>query len=358
MSPPPPEFLPPAHAPSLSLLDVPTVEHIDLSQLPAGRVSRRWLVLTEDGLGYPVRIPVLIARGRKPGPCFGLTAALHGDELNGIPLIHHLFDRLDLQRLKGTLLAVPVTNVPGFLRKIRYLPNGTDPNHVFPGQIGSNLANAYIGRLTERLVPHFDFLVDLHTARRGNANSLYIRADLSQPLADRMARLFAPQIILNNPANDHTLRGSVAARGVPAITVEIGDPARFQFNYIKRSYAGLRAVLSEFGLLPARRKPVELPEPVICSRSRWLFTDAGGLLNVLPPVTHVVRPGEVIAQLSNVFGDRVREYTAPEAGIVIGRSMEPYADTGARILHLGEISPQSPALQVGSPEQPVPGKIL
>jgi hypothetical protein len=157
-------------------------------------------------------------------------------------------------------------------------------------------------------------------------------------MANTMARLFSPQIILDDPASDHTLRGHAAEAGIPAITVEIGDPARFQPAYIKRTLSGLRAVLAEVGLLPRRKVRIAASEPVICSKSRWMFTDGGGLLDVLPDVTRVVEPGQLVARLTNVFGDVCREYRAPERGIVIGRSVEPHADMGARILHLGTLA--------------------
>ena len=122
--------------------------------------------------------------------------------------------------------------------------------------------------------------------------------------------------------------------GIPAITVEIGNPHRFQQEYIRLSLAGLRAVLSEVGMMRKRHRALG-PAPVLCENSYWIYTDHGGLLEVFPNVTEEVKTNQVIARLTNVFGDVTREYRAPEDGIVIGKSVEPVGQTGARILHLG-----------------------
>jgi len=264
-----------------------------------------------------------------------MTAALHGDEVNGLPVIHRLFRRLDVTRLKGTMVAVAVVNLPGFVNRTRFL-DGVDPNHQFPGDPAGNLPRAYAHRLMDRIVRHFNYLVDMHTASVGRVNSLYIRADLDSEIAARMARLQRPQIILDNAPSDRTLRGCADELGIPAITVEIGNPQRFQPNFVKRSVSGMRAVLCDVGMLP-RRAMTRLPEPIVCHRSKWLYTDHGGLLDVFPKVVDRVVEGEPIARLTNVFGDIVREYRAPHAGVIIGKSVDPVAETGARLVHLGEI---------------------
>jgi predicted deacylase len=126
--------------------------------------------------------------------------------------------------------------------------------------------------------------------------------------------------------------------GIPAITLEIGDPQKFQPTYVRSSRIGLRTVLAAAGMLP-RRTVSEGPEPVLCERSSWMYTDRGGLLEVLPRPTERVSRGERVAVLRNAFGDVIREYDAPEDGVVIGKSVNPVGQTGARILHLGRVAP-------------------
>lgn len=317
------------------------LDELVLGDLPTGREVRMRIELVRDALGHPINVPVIALRGKKEGPVFGLTAALHGNELNGIRVIHELFDWIDPARLRGTLVAVVVANAPAYLLHQRKFIDGTDLNHIMPGQEGGTEAQVYAHRLVERVVSKMDYLVDLHTASFGRVNSLYIRADMTHPITARMAYLQRPQIILHNPPADSTLRGTAMDMGIPAITVEIGNPHRFQPEFIRRSLTGLRAVLAELGLTPKRKKLVAGPEPIICQRSQWLYTTEGGLLRVFPSVTDLVTEGEAIADVSNVFGDVIRDWRAPHDGVVIGKSVNPVAQTGARIMHLGEVGEPS-----------------
>ncbi|MBW2713042.1 MAG: succinylglutamate desuccinylase/aspartoacylase family protein, partial [Deltaproteobacteria bacterium] len=112
---------------------------------------------------------------------------------------------------------------------------------------------------------------------------------------------------------------------------------RFQARYIRSSLAGLRNVLAETGILS--RKPGKLGKPpVVCDRSYWIYTDLGGLLEVFPDVAEFVVKDQLIATLSNAYGDIVKKYLAPENGIIIGRSANPVGQSGARIVHLGIVS--------------------
>lgn len=317
-------------------MTIQTTSKLDVKKLPSESQSRLLVELVHDALGQPLRVPVMVARGKQDGPVFGIIAALHGDEVNGIPVIHRLFEQLDLRQLRGTLVGVLVLNVPAYLREERRFINQVDLNHIMPGKANGNVSDVYAHRFMERIMPDFDYLVDLHTASAGRINSLYVRADMNHAATAQMAYLQRPQIILHNPPSLHTLRGSAMAMGMPAITVEIGNPRVFQPKFIGSSVRGIRRVLIDIGMLPRRAIAPGSP-PVICSRSYWLYTDQGGLLSVSPEVREEVAANQIIARQQNIFGDIIREYHAPEAGIVIGKSTNPVGQTGARILHLGII---------------------
>lgn len=311
------------------------VETLDLEGLPVG-LHRLWVSIIHDGLGRQVRLPVMVAKGRREGPVCGITSAVHGNEVNGIPVIHHLLQGIDTQRLKGIVVAVPVVNIEGFILRQRRTDDDVDLNHRFPGKPDGREADIFVYRLMELIIRKMDFVLDLHTASFGRVNCLYIRADMTDPQTARMAYLLRPQIIVHNPPHDMTLRGAAAAIGIPAVTLEIGNPNRFQREYTKRNVTGIRAVMSAWGMLPKRTVTFGDP-PVVCASSAWIYTDHGGLLRVAPDVRDVVEKGETIATVYNAFGDAARSYTAPHDGIVIGHSVDPVANTGARILHLGVV---------------------
>ncbi|KAJ2574258.1 hypothetical protein GGH19_003961 [Coemansia sp. RSA 1807] len=323
--------------------EIATVTELDLAGFPAGQVSRVWVALAEDALGLPIRVPVIVARGATAGPVVGITAALHGDELNGIPVIHQLIGDVDLSTLHGTLVAVPVVNVPGFHLSQRGYADGADLNRVMPGKADGSSPEVYAYNLIHRITRHFEYHLDLHTASRGRVNSLYVRADLTDPRTARMARLQNPQIIVHNAGPGGSLRGASMQRGIAAICVEIGDPSRFQKYYSKNALLGITNILSQLRMVPDEQCVPKFT-PVICSHSFWIYTRSGGILTVHPELATWVRAGEVIASVHSVFGDLVEEYFAPQDGVIVGKNIDPVCRSGNRILHLGIVGDSLPGV--------------
>jgi hypothetical protein len=314
------------------------VKNLDLNACPLGAITRYWVHVVSSGTGQPILVPVLVARGSARGPILGITAAVHGNELNGLPVVQRIFANLDIQQLRGTLVGVPVVNIPGFLNNQRYFNDGSDLNRLMPGRPDGNVSQIYAHRIIKKIVRHFEYLLDLHTASTGRINSYYIRANLNHPVTARMAELQNAEIIVNNAGADGTLRSAAADLGIHAITVEAGDPQKFQKGMIRSAITGAFNVMRHLDMID---EPILSPEepPVICQRSYWIYTNAGGLLEVFPKITDRVEKGERIALVRNIFGDIVREYFAPEAGVVVGKSINPTNQTGGRIIHLGIADP-------------------
>ncbi len=319
------------------------IQELDLQQLPPGTISEQWLHIINNGIGEPVRIPILVARGRYEGPVLGITAAIHGNELNGIPVIQRLFQEIDVAQLHGTIVGVLVLNVPGLLLEQRKFNDGTDLNRISPGKATGNISELYINRIVERILRHFTYLIDLHTASFGRVNSWYIRANMSIPITSRMARLQNPDIILHNPPGDGTFRGTASALGIRSITLELKDPHVFQFDVIEDALVGIRNVLYDFKMLEGSLV-CRSEYTILCERSYWIYTDEGGILEVYPQVQERVKKGSLIAEVRTIFGKSVRQYFAPEDGIVIGKSVNPVNQTGSRILHLGLEPQQIPCI--------------
>lgn len=312
------------------------IKQLDIDQIQEPGLYRFWLELASDGMGRPIEIPILIAKGIEEGPVVGLTAAVHGNELNGIPVIQRLFRELDVEQMKGIVVGVPIVNAPSLLRKRRRFLDGTDLNHIMPGKEDGTVSQIYAWRFVDKVLNQFDYLVDLHTASNGRVNSYYIRADMSDEVVRKMALLQNAQIIVHNPPNDKTLRGTAGELDIPAITLEVGDPNMFQKGMIRDGMTGIHNLLSWLNVTDYEIEEND-SETVLCKRSYWIYTDEGGMLQVYPKVTQMVEKGERIATLRNVFGDVLKEYFAPEAGVVIGKSTSPVNQTGGRILHLGII---------------------
>lgn len=317
---------------------------LELSHIPPKTYSCDYLEIMTDGLGQSMNIPVMIARGAKPGPVLGFTAAVHGNELNGIRVIHQLFRELqsDLEHLRGTVLGIPVVNGMGLLLNRREFSDGADLNRTMPGKEKGKTSQQFVFRFLRKVVRKMDYLIDLHTASFGRVNSLYVRANMENPIVSRLAHLQHPQIIVHNPGRDGSLRGAAEKFGIPAITVEVGNPQRFQQSLIRYSLVGIHNILSDLKMLPIKLENTD-QIPIVCRKSYWIHTDRGGLLEVKPETTAMVKKGEEVAILYDVFGRITKRYRAPEHGVVVGKSVNPVSPTGARILHLGiPVTPDDP----------------
>lgn len=312
------------------------VDKLDLAEIPADSQRRFGVHLVSDGLGMPIYVPVMVAKGQPGGPVVAITAAVHGNELNGIPVVQRVFRELEQETLKGTVIGIPVVNVPGLQLMQRKFNDDEDLNRIMPGKPLGNNSEMYAYRLLYRVLHDAEYLLDLHTASFGRVNSYYIRANLQEPENAHLARLQNAQIILDSPAPDSTLRGFFNSKNAKAVTLEVGDPNRFQKGHIRSGLAGIFNTLIHLGMIEGEIEHAEY-DPVICSHSYWQYTDEGGFLEVLPQVTDLVKKGQIVAVLRNIFGDVLKEYTASEDGIIIGKSNHPVAQTGSRIIHLGII---------------------
>jgi predicted deacylase len=317
--------------------NIKTIKKLKLDKFEAGKITYKWLHIVSNGLAQPIYIPIMVAKGNKEGPVLGITAAVHGNELNGISIIQRLFSQVDVDNLSGTIVGVPAVNIPALINNDRLFTDNKDLNRIMPGKPNGNMSEVYAHRVLDRIVSEFDYLLDLHTASFGRINSYYIRADLSSKTAFKLAKLQEPEIILNAPPKDGTLRGAAADLGIDAITIEVGDPNKFQKGMIKSGLHGIYNTLDFLDMYRDTDLVTVTDQHIVCNSSDWLYTDIGGVLTVFPDLADEIKKGELIAVVRNIFGETLKEYYAPFSGVVIGKSTHPIAQTGSRIIHLGKL---------------------
>jgi len=325
-----------------------------VDDFPKGEVRTAWINMVRSPLGEWIRVPVLVARGVEDGPTLGLTAAVHGNELNGVPCIHKIINTINVRKLKGTVIGVPCVNIAGYLRMQRGWSDGVDLNRHFPGKERGLSSEVFCHAVMQRIVKgNFNYLIDLHTASFGRINSYYVRADLNDPDVNALASLLKPQIILHDAGHGGTLRGAATKLGIKAITVEIGNPQLLQNQFIQWTSAGILNVLDHFNMYSRTLEEKEDDAPtsaVVCKHGYWTYTTNGGILEVYPGVNTLIKKGDLVARMRNIFGNFVEEYFSEEDGIVIGRSSNPVASTGDRILHVGILHDPSEPLPQASHE--------
>ncbi len=324
----------------------PKLGAVPVDTLEAGKRTDLLVELWQTATSQIVHVPVIVARGSRPGPVLGVTAAVHGNELNGVRIIHSLLCDLDLEKLSGVLLCAPVVNVPGFNAGVRRFIDGVDLNHAFPGKKDGRPCEQYARAFLNMFLPACDYLIDIHTASQGNINSMYVRADLTLDTVRRIADLMNPDIILHARGGDGTLRHAARTRKIPAITVEAGNPSMFQGRMVFDGQSGIRNIMAHFGMYPGDIRRTR--EPVICRDSKWLRTNSGGILDTRFGLRDMVIKGQLLARTTDLFGYSRMDYTAPNDGIVIGMATNPVAVPGARFCHLGLVgNPIRPGGAVG-----------
>ncbi len=305
--------------------------------VPRGERRNVRYAISETYLGDPVRLPVTIVNGEREGPTAFLTAAAHGDELNGIAVVRTVAHDWDLSDLRGTLVCLPVLNVPGFLAQQRYLPvYDRDLNRSFPGREGSTSAKRMAHRIFHDFVAKCDFGLDFHTSTRGRTNVLHVRADTSDRDVARLAKAFGTNVIIDGTGPEGTLRREATAAGVPTITVEMGEAHRFQRGLIDEALAGVESVLSEFGLraTAAVRWPGWRTIIADADEKTWLRADGGGIVDMHHDRGALVREGDRICTISNPFKNDDEAVEAPFTGLLVGILENPVVYPGNPLCHL------------------------
>ncbi len=287
----------------------------------------------------PVGLQVEVIHGKRPGPVVFVSAAVHGDEVIGVEICRRLLRTPQLDKLRGTLLVVPIVNTFGFLTRARYLPDRRDLNRSFPGSETGSLASRLAHIFLHDVVLKCDFGIDLHSAAVHRTNLPQIRVSLGVPNTAAMARDFGAPVILTSPLREGSLRGEAQTRGVPVLLYEAGEALRFDEMGVRAGVAGILRVLRGAEMLPAKGIRKARHAPYICAQSTWLRAPSGGILRLFRAEGDMVAEGDVLAAIADPFGGAETELVAPGPGLLIGRAILPMVNEGDALFHLATLAP-------------------
>ncbi len=303
------------------------------SNVAAGTSQRLSWIATELFEGVPVSTPVFVVNGTQPGPTLCLTAAIHGDELNGIEMVRRIMHEISPDKLSGALIGVPIVNVQGFRRGSRYLPDRRDLNRYFPGNPNGSAAARIAHSFFKNVVAHCDVLIDLHTGSFERANLPQIRADLRDPDVLALAQGFGATVILHSTPGVGTLRHAATAAGIPSVTLEAGGPLELELNEVKQGVKGIEALIASLGMMHKRRFWGD-PEPVYY-RSTWVRAESGGILFSDVSLGSSVRKGDLLGTITDPMSNVRVELRAPYSGRIIGMSRNQVVMPGFAAFHVG-----------------------
>lgn len=282
-------------------------------------------------------LPVHVVHGRNSGPVLFVSAAVHGDEINGVEIIRRLLISRSLAQLRGTLLAIPVANPFGFIQRSRYLPDRRDLNRSFPGTAKGSSAGRLAHMFMTEIINRCDFGIDLHTGSNYRSNFPQIRACLNDPETIKLASAFGAPIVVPSELREGSLREVVADLGKPVLVYEGGEALSFSETAIRTGLKGILKSMRYLGMLPPNHKDKHRA-PIITDRTSWVRASMSGTFSLKVGLGDLVKQDDLLGVLNNPFGSEQEEVRAPFTGMNIGQLNLPLAHEGDALIHLAKIS--------------------
>jgi len=301
--------------------------------VPPGTSQRLMWSASEIFEGISTETPVLVVNGHRDGPVLCLTAAIHGDELNGIEMVRRVLHDLDPDELSGAVIGIPIVNLQGFRRGSRYLPDRRDLNRHFPGNPQGSSAARIAHSLFEGIIRHCDALVDLHTGSFYRTNLPQLRADLRYSQIKELTHGFGGIVVLHSIAAPGTLRRAATDAGIPAVTLEAGEPLRLQSAKVNQGVNGIFKLLDTLQMVH-RVQLLGRPAPVYYE-STWIRADHGGILFTVVRLGQKVAAGDVLGTVTDPITNEQNLLYSPETGRVLGMALNQVVMPGFAAFRIG-----------------------
>ena len=293
------------------------------------------LAVSESYSGMTVRIPVHIRRAEVDGPVVFVTAALHGDEINGTGAIRQLVQDAEFKLKRGSVIFIPVLNILGFDRHSRYLPDRRDLNRSFPGSSSGSLASRMARTLFDEIVTRCDFGIDLHTAAVRRTNYPNVRADFKTPELRNLAEAFGCEILINGAGPKGAFRREATKAGCPTIVMEGGEVWKVEPGIVESATRGVKNVLRFLEMLDGNQDSPEYQ--VVIEKSKWIRAERGGFLQFHVKPGDVIQKDQPIATNTTLLGRERSVLHSPFDAIVIRMTTLPATSPGEPVCNLGKL---------------------
>ncbi|WP_066962613.1 succinylglutamate desuccinylase/aspartoacylase family protein [Microbulbifer sp. Q7] len=316
------------------------------AEVPAGTSTRLAWSPSQHFEGVYSATPVLVVNGAETGPTLCLTAAIHGDELNGIETVRRVMYNLNPQTLKGAVIGVPIVNMQGFHRSSRYLTDRRDLNRHFPGDKNGSSASRIARSFFDEVVVHCNAIVDLHTGSFYRTNLPQLRGDLKNPKVVKLTKGFGSTVVLHSDGAKGTLRRAAVEAGIPTVTLEAGAPMVLDERSVSHSVKGIRTLLNQLGMVSKFRLWGD-PEPVYYN-STWQRATTGGIIFSKVELGSTVSKGDLLGTVTNPITNVRKEIRSQYNGRILGMAMNQVVQPGFAAYHIGI---QAPEEQISAPEE-------
>jgi uncharacterized protein len=305
-------------------------------ELSAGRSGVGELPVSRLVTGTRISLPIRVIHGRFDGPTVWISAAVHGDEVAGVEIIRRAQGAIDPRALSGTVIAVPIVNVFGFLNSDRSLPDRRDLNRSFPGSPNGSLAGRIANLFMREIVERCDVGIDLHTGSDHRTNLPQVRGDLDDPRTRELAIAFAAPLMLHAKLRDGSMRAAATAIGATVLLYEGGEASRFDEDALRVGAHGIHRVLRQLDMLNGDNvEPASAP--LESRRSGWVRARRSGIASLHVSLGEHVARGASLATIYNSVGERLSVAKANRSGVVIGHTQRPLVNQGDAIVHIAEV---------------------
>lgn len=279
-----------------------------------------------------IDLPVRILRGEEEGPVLLLSGGLHGDEINGIEIIRRMLAKKLLKPAAGTVIAIPLMNVYGFIQNVRGVPDGKDINRSFPGSRTGSLANLLAHNIMNRIVPLIDYGIDFHTGGASRANFPQVRCTFDVESNLELAKAFAPPLILHSRFIEKSFRKAAHKKGKQILVFETGESLRLDEPGIREAMNGTQRLMKHLGMIGQAPGPERDTE--IYEKSSWVRARIAGLFHPGVQLGEAVKKGQLMGKITDPYGNESVKIKAKNAGRVIGLNYNPVVHKGDAILHI------------------------
>ncbi|MTI86667.1 MAG: succinylglutamate desuccinylase/aspartoacylase family protein [Balneolaceae bacterium] len=277
-----------------------------------------------------IDLPVLIYRAKEDGPVLLLTGGLHGDEINGVETIRRMIEEKSIIPQRGSVIAVPIVNIYGFIQNVRGVPDGKDINRSFPGTKRGSLARLLAHTIMNEIIPHIDCGIDLHTGGASRANYPQIRCSFNSERAKELAHVFNAPVTLNSSLISKSFRNAAHKKGKEIIVYETGESMRFDEKGIEEGIRGIQRIMEYLGMND--EGPEQQPSKTY-KKSTWVRTHNSGLFTPNIALGDELDRKELLGWVKDPYGKLNAKITAPKSGMVIGLNNCPVVNKGDALIH-------------------------
>ena len=281
-----------------------------------------------------IHLPVFIRSSKIDGPVVLISGGIHGDEINGVVAVKKMLEENMFVPKKGALIFIPLFNVYGFLSNTRTFPDGRDLNRSFPGSNKGSLASQIAHIITTQIIPNIDYGVDFHTGGRMLSNFPQIRVDFKDKKALELAKAFGTHFIINSSYIDKSFRKEAIKDNKSVLVFEGGESMRLDDFAVEEAIAGTTRLLQYLGII---EELLPKKESLIVKESSWIRAKISGIFIPTIKLGDPVKKGQVIAKITDPYGQVKVPVKSTSKGFVVGLNNLPVINAGDALVHVGKI---------------------